>query len=104
MTQHPLLEFGEHMMESNDPIECGETWAAHHGWRTYMRVGTKAAVMTPRAMRKLGEKYRDHPDAPPEVRSLGEIMIECSNAAKMKNDRGEVPDGAVTMIPHVGTA
>lgn len=101
---HPLLEFGEHMLASDGPIECGETWDTQHGWRAYMRAGTKAVMMAPRAMRKLGEKYRDHPDAPDEVRSLGKTMIECANAAKEKNSRCYIPDEAVAMIPHAGTA
>lgn len=101
---HPLLEFGEHMMANDGPVECGETWSLEHGWRAYMRAGTKAVMMPPRAMRVLGEKYRDRPDAPPEVRSLGETMIECANAAKMKNERGERPANAVAFVPHKGTA
>lgn len=48
-------------------------------------------MMQPRAMRKLGETYRDHPDAPPEVRDLGLTMIECANAARRKNASGERP-------------
>lgn len=102
--QHPLLEFGEHMMASNGDIECGETWSLEHGWRAYMRAGTKAIMMKPRAMWKLGKMYRDHPDAPKEVRELGETMIECANAAKMKNENHVIPDDAAAFVPHQGTA
>lgn len=97
---HPLIEFGEHMMASGEPIECGETWSLEHGWRAYMRAGTKAIMMQPRAMRKLGEQYRDYPGAPKEVRDLGVTMIECANAAKDKNARRLIPDGAAAFVPH----
>lgn len=101
---HPLLEFGEHMMSADGPIECGETWSLEHGWRAYIRAGTKAIMMQPRAMRKLGETYRDHVAAPPEVRELGQTLIECAKAAKRKNDRGELPADAVAFVPYKGTA
>ena len=101
---HPLLEFGEHMAASGGPIECGETWSPEHRWRCYMKAGTKVIMMPPRTMRKMGEKYRDHQNAPADVRDLGLTMIECANAAKDKNARGVVPDGAAAMIPHAGRA
>lgn len=99
-----MLEFGEHMMNCAGDIECGETWSLEHGWRAYMRAGSKAIMMMPRAMRKLGEKYRDHPDAPKEIVDLGLTMIECANAAKDKNDAHVIPDGAAEFVPHRGNA
>lgn len=100
MPRHPLHEFGDHMMNSDGPLECGETWSADHGWRTYLRAGSKAIVMPPRAMRKLGEKYRDHPEATDDVRKLGTTMVECSNAAKNKNERHVIPaDPALFALP-----
>lgn len=60
--------------------------------------------MQPRAMRKLGEKYVSAPEASDEVRDLGRTMIECANAAKAKNDKHVVPDGAAAFVPHRGQA
>jgi hypothetical protein len=104
MTMHPLLEFGEHMIAGDGNIECGETWSLEHGWRAYMKAGTKAIMMPPRSMRKLGMMYRDQPGATKELRDLGVTMIECANAAKAKNDAHVIPDDAAEFVPHVGTA
>lgn len=102
--QHPLLQFGEHMVSSGEPIEVGETWTPEQGWRAYMRCGLKAITMKPREMRRLGEMYVSAPEAPEEVRQLGRDMIESANAAKQKNERHEIPDGAAGFIPHEGSA
>ena len=102
MKQHPLLEFGEHMMTSGEPIETGETWTLENGWRAYMRCGQKVLTLKPREMRKLGEMYRDWPESPEDVRKLGRDMIEAANAAKDKNKRHVIPDGAAQFVPHQG--
>lgn len=101
---HPLIEFGEHMVSSNEPIEVGETWSLENGWRVYMRCGLKAVVMKPRAMRRLGEMYCTQPGAHEEVRTIGRNMIEAANAAKEKNDRHEIPEDAAAFALPRGTA
>jgi hypothetical protein len=94
--------FAVALLTGDGHFECGETWTLQDGWRAYARTGCAMLTLPPRAMRKLGELYRDTPGAPDEVRRLGETMIECSNAAKAKNERREVPDGALAITPHAG--
>lgn len=101
---HPLIEFGEHLERCDGDIECGEVYSLQRGWQAYMRAGEKVLILPPRAMRKLGEKYRDHAEAPAEVRDLGKTMIKCANAAKEKNRRHVIPDAAVAFLPHQGNA
>lgn len=84
---HPLIEFGEHMMTCGGYIDFGEAWSREYGWRLYMRVHKKMFVMSPRMMRELGEKYRDAPDVPQEIKDRGLRMIERAAAAKWKDDR-----------------
>lgn len=101
---HPLLQFRDAIMASDGIIECGEIWTIDHGWRGYLRAGSKVMKMPPREMRKLGELFRDHPDTIDEVRTIGTAMIEAANAAKAKNATHVIPDGAAQFIHHRGTA
>ncbi len=99
-----VASFADAIMSSDGNIETGELWTLQDGWRAYMRVGQKALTLPPRTMRRLGESFRDHPDAPEDVRACGEAMIECANAAKAKNDRHEIPDGAAAAVSAQGRA
>lgn len=104
MSGKDVLDFADHMMASNEPVEVGETWTLENGWRAYIRCGMKALIMKPREMRKLGEMYCGWPNAPDVVVEIGKNMIEAANAAKSKNDRHEIPEGAAEFSKPLGTA
>lgn len=99
-----VAAFTEAIVTGQGDIECGETWTLQDGWRTYVRTGRHALTLPPRAMRRLGERFRDHPEASPQIREIGELMVACANAAKEKSDRGVIPDGAAAVVPHQGRA
>lgn len=92
------------MLAGDGEIEVGMTWELQRGWCAYMRTGPTVLLHSPRAMRKLGERFVSDPRCDATLRDLGRHMIDCANVAKAKNDKGVIPDGAVGFIPHAGRA
>jgi len=99
-----MLRWAEAMLAGDGEIECGAVWDYRRGWRTYMRSGKHVLMLAPRAMRKLGEAFRDASAVDPAVRELAKTMVDCANDVTGRIDRHDVPAGAVAYIPHQGTA
>ena len=81
-------------------IECGEAYTHREGWHAYMDTGNALIRLLPLAMRKLGERYRVHPGAPPAVVELAGTMITSADAAQHKRECNVRPGGITAQIAH----
>ena len=98
-----VREFIAHVRNAGDGfIECGECWEPNSGWRVYMRSGNKALIVAPKIMRRIGKEMVARGSH--DIGKLGRTMVEISAAAKEKQAKRIIPEGAAELLPARGTA